>query len=459
MLFNSQAFIIFFLPIVLGLYYALADRRVARQLLIVVASMGFYGWWDPRFVPLLAGLTVANWLIARCFGRWPVGWIPVLGVAFNLAVLALFKYADFLRGTVFDLTDQPWQPWSLILPLGISFFVFQKISYLIDLKRGDRHIYGFLDFCMFVGFFPQLIAGPLVRHNEIIHQFQANPRGPAMWENLSRGFYLFVVGVTKKVALADTLALAVDPLFQKAATTSLTMPEAWVAAGAYTLQIYFDFSGYSDMAIGLALMFGLRLPFNFGAPYRAVSIRDFWRRWHMTLSRFLRDYLYIPLGGNRSGPARQAVNVIATMLLGGLWHGAAWTFVVWGGLHGLALAINHVWAERGFRLPAAVSWLVTLVFVMACWVLFRAPDFATAGDILASMAGFHGFGGVDLHRDYQIALAVGACVALLGPTSQRAAFAVLRPAAWVAIPVGFGLAFLLLLIGGRLPNVFIYFQF
>jgi len=459
MLFNSQAFIIFFLPIVLGLYYALADRRVARQVLIVVASMGFYGWWDPRFVPLLAGLTVANWLIARCFGRWPVGWIPVLGVVFNLAVLALFKYADFLRGTVFDLTDQPWQPWSLILPLGISFFVFQKISYLIDLKRGDRHIYGFLDFCMFVGFFPQLIAGPLVRHNEIIHQFQANPRGPAMWENLSRGFYLFVVGVTKKVALADTLALAVDPLFQKATTTSLTMPEAWVAAGAYTLQIYFDFSGYSDMAIGLALMFGLRLPFNFDAPYRAVSIRDFWRRWHMTLSRFLRDYLYIPLGGNRSGPARQAVNVIATMLLGGLWHGAAWTFVVWGGLHGLALAINHVWAERGFRLPAAVSWLVTLVFVMACWVLFRAPDFATAGDVLASMAGLHGVGGIDLHRDYQIALAVGACVALLGPTSQRAAFTVLRSAAWVAIPVGFGLAYLLLLIGGRLPNVFIYFQF
>ena len=459
MLFNSQAFIVFFLPIVLGLYYALAERRVARQLLVVVASMGFYGWWDPRFVPLLAGLTVANWLIARCFGRWQAGWIPALGVVFNLAVLALFKYADFLRGTVFDLTGQPWQPWSLILPLGISFFVFQKISYLIDLKRGDRHIYGFLDFCMFVGFFPQLIAGPLVRHNEIIHQFQANPRSPAMWENLSRGFYLFVVGVTKKVALADTLALVVDPLFQKAATTSLTMPEAWVAAGAYTLQIYFDFSGYSDMAIGLALMFGLRLPFNFDAPYRAVSIRDFWRRWHMTLSRFLRDYLYIPLGGNRSGPVRQAVNVIATMLLGGLWHGAAWTFVVWGGLHGVALAVNHVWAERGFRLPAIVSWLVTLVFVMACWVLFSAPDFATAGDVLASMAGFHGFAGFDLHRDYQIALAVGACVALLGPSSQHAAFAVLRPHAWVAIPVGFGLAYLLLLIGGRLPNVFIYFQF
>ena len=179
--------------------------------------------------------------------------------------------------------------------------MFQKISYLIDLRRGDRHIYGFLDFCMFVMFFPQLIAGPLVRHNEIIHQFGLDPRRPEMWENLSRGFILFVIGVAKKVALADTLAMVADPLFGKALGASLSAAEAWVATGAYTLQIYFDFSGYSDMAIGLALMFGLRLPLNFDAPYRAVSIRDFWRRWHITLSRFLRDYLYIPLGGNRCG--------------------------------------------------------------------------------------------------------------------------------------------------------------
>ncbi|MGE0415520.1 MAG: MBOAT family protein, partial [Acetobacteraceae bacterium] len=205
MLFNSQPFILVFLPIVLGLYYAVAHHRVARQTLVVLASMLFYGWWDWRFVPLLTGLTVTNWLVAVWFGRSRAPWIPLLGVAMNLAVLGLFKYADFLRGTYFGLADQPWQPWSLVLPLGISFFVFQKISYLIDLRRGDRHIYGFLDFCMFVGFFPQLIAGPLVRHNEIIHQFRADPRGPAMWENLSRGFYLFVVGVTKKVALADTL--------------------------------------------------------------------------------------------------------------------------------------------------------------------------------------------------------------------------------------------------------------
>ena len=459
MLFNSQVFITGFLPIVLALYYALAAHRQARQALVVAASLGFYAWWDVRFVPLLAGLTVANWLIAVWFGRHRARWIPVLGVVMNLLVLALFKYADFLRGTIFDLAGQDWQPWHLILPLGISFFVFQKISYLIDLRRGDRHIYGFLDFCMFVTFFPQLIAGPLVRHNEIIHQFRADPRGPAMWENLSRGFVLFVIGVAKKVLLADTLAMVADPLFQQAAATPLSAAPAWVAVGAYTLQIYFDFSGYSDMAIGLGLMFGLRLPFNFDSPYVAVSVRDFWRRWHMTLSRFLRDYLYIPLGGNRCGPLRQAANVVATMLLGGLWHGANWTFVVWGGLHGLALAVNHVWASAGLRLPRPLAWLLTMLFVMACWVLFRSPDFSSAGQMLAAMMCANGIGGMSLDREFIVALIAGVAIATLGPSSQAAALHRLRPEPWLAVPAGLGLAFLLLLIGGRLPNVFIYFQF
>ncbi|MFL5284194.1 MAG: MBOAT family O-acyltransferase [Rhodopila sp.] len=459
MLFNSQIFIIVFLPVVLGLYYALAASRTARQAVVVVASIGFYAWWDVRFVPLLVSLTIANWLVAQWFGIWRRSWIPLLGVAMNLLALGVFKYADFLRGTVFGLLGESWQPWSLILPLGISFFVFQKISYLIDLRRGDRHIYGFLDFCMFVTFFPQLIAGPLVRHNEIIHQFDADPRRPQVWENLSRGFVLFLIGVTKKVALADTLAMPADALFQQAQQGVLGAAEAWIATAAYTLQIYFDFSGYSDMAIGLGLMFGLMLPFNFNAPYRAVSVRDFWRRWHMTLSRFLRDYLYIPLGGSRAGPVRQVVNVIATMLLGGLWHGANWTFVAWGGLHGGGLAVNHLWEARGFRLPTPVAWLLTLLFVMACWVLFRSPDFTHAGQMLASMAGLHGAGHLSLDREYVIAMVVGAGVALLGPASQTAALRLLRPAAWLAVPAGALLAYLLLLIGGRLPNVFIYFQF
>jgi alginate O-acetyltransferase complex protein AlgI len=459
MLFNSQVFIVGFLPIVLGLYYALARHRAWRQSVVILASLAFYGWWDIQFVPLLAGLTLANWLIAQWFGRHRIAAIPIAGVVLNLAVLALFKYADFLRGTAFGLAGEPWQPWHLILPLGISFFVFQKISYLIDLKRGDRHIYGFLDFCMFVTFFPQLIAGPLVRHNEIIGQFALPPRRPEMWENLSRGFVLFLIGVAKKVLLADTLAMVADPLFAQAHTAPLPAAQAWIGTAAYTLQIYFDFSGYSDMAIGLALMFGLRLPFNFDAPYRAVSARDFWRRWHMTLSRFLRDYLYIPLGGNRCGPLRQAFNVVATMLLGGLWHGANWTFVAWGGLWGAALAVNHVWQSAGLRLPVPVAWAATLLFAMAGWVLFRSPDFASAGAMFASLLGLHGAGGIALDREYVAALVLGAGVALIGPTSQVAALDRLRPHPWLALPAGALMAFLLLLIGGRLPNAFIYFQF
>jgi alginate O-acetyltransferase complex protein AlgI len=459
MLFNSQVFITGFLPLVLALYYLCASHRTARQAVVVLASLAFYGWWDIRFVPLLAGLTIANWLIAQWFGAQRGKWIPVLGVVLNLAVLGLFKYADFFRGTAAALLGDSFRPWHLILPLGISFFVFQKISYLIDLRRGDRHIYNFLDFCMFVTFFPQLIAGPIVRHNEIIHQFSLDPCRPEMWENLSRGFVLFVIGVAKKVALADTLAMVADPLFNRTVGASLSAVEAWIATGAYTLQIYFDFSGYSDMAIGLALMFGLRLPMNFNAPYRAVSIRDFWRRWHMTLSRFLRDYLYIPLGGNRCGALRQAFNVIVTMLLGGLWHGANWTFVAWGGLHGLALAVNHVWQGWGFRLPRVIAWALTLLFVMAGWVLFRSADFATAGDVLLSMLGQHGLGSISLDREFVAALIGGAAVALLGPTSQEAALAKLQPNPWLAMPAGVALAYLLLLVGGRLPNVFIYFQF
>ena len=280
-----------------------------------------------------------------------------------------------------------------------------------------------------------------------------------MWENLGRGLFLFVIGVAKKVGLADSLAMVVDPLFAKAAIGTLNAAEAWTATSAYTLQIYFDFSGYSDMAIGLALMFGLRLPINFDAPYSAVSVRDFWRRWHMTLSRFLRDYLYVPLGGNRCGSLRQAANVVLTMLLGGLWHGANWTFVVWGGLHGLALAVNHLWAQQPIRLPRILAWFLTLLFVMLGWVLFRSSDFAAAGRVFGSMAGAQGLGAVSVERQFVITLIGGAIIAVFGPTSQRMALTLLKPDRWIAIPAGIGLAYLLLLIGGRLPNAFIYFQF
>ncbi len=457
MLFNSQAFVFAFLPIVLALYYLAAGRHALRQWIVIAASLVFYGYWDWRFVPLLAGLTVANWLIAWAHGQKLMPGLPTLGVILNLAVLGGFKYANFAVDNMAALLGIEHQPWNIVLPLGISFFVFQKVSYLMDLRRGDKHIYGFRDFCMFVTFFPQLIAGPIVRHNEIIAQFNLSPRRPDMWENLSRGLLLFLIGAVKKAWIADTVATICNPLFHDAATRSLSAAEAWLAAGSFTLQIYFDFSGYSDMAIGLALMFGLHLPFNFNAPYRAASIRDFWRRWHMTLSRLLRDYLYIPLGGNRHGPWRQAVNVVITMLLGGLWHGANWTFVAWGGLHGMALAINGAWERAELKLPRGVGWAITLLFVILAWVLFRSPDFATAAQVLESMAGFSGIGHVKV--DNAPIVILGVLAVFLLPTSQRLALDYLKPRPWLAFVAGAALVATLLQIGGPLQKEFIYFQF
>ena len=458
MLFSSNIFILVFLPITIGLYYALAAYRGARIGLLVAASLVYYGYWDVRFVPLLVGLALANWLLARFFaaghGR---AWLD-LGIVLNLAALGFFKYANFFLGNLLALTGRAAPHLDIILPLGISFFVFQKISYLADLRRGDRHVYKLGDYCLFVFFFPQLIAGPIVRHNEIIPQFDAPPRRPEMWENLARGAMLFIIGLLKKVALADTLAPNVDMLFAKATGgAALNGAEAWLAAVSFALQIYFDFSGYSDMAIGLARMFGFRLPFNFDAPYRSASIREFWRRWHVTLSRFLRDYLYIPLGGNRLGGTRQAVNVIITMLLGGLWHGASWTFVAWGGLHGAALAVNGAWARARLQLPWALGWLVTMLFVLVGWVLFRAADFATAWHMLESMVGLHGIGKVRIAN--RMLLYVALAVALLGPTSQQAMLTRLQPRGWAAGAAAGALIWALLAIGGRLQHDFIYFQF
>jgi alginate O-acetyltransferase complex protein AlgI len=460
LLFHSQVFVAGFLPVVLALYYAVAHNRTARQCVLVAASTIFYAWWDVRYVPLLVGLAVATWLIARAAIAGPrrvAVWLLAVGIALNLGALAVFKYADFLGQSLAWLVHAQWTPLLLVLPLGISFFVFQKISYLVDIRRGDRHAYSFLDFALFVSFFPQLIAGPLVRHNEIIHQFGGDPRGPQMWENLSRGLVLFIIGMAKKLALADTIAPNADALFSLAGSHIPNLAQSWTAAACYALQIYFDFSGYSDMAIGLALMIGLRLPQNFNAPYRAVSIRDFWRRWHMTLSRFLRDYLYIPLGGNRHGALRQAVNVVITMLLGGLWHGASWTFVAWGGLHGLALAINGIANRIGLRVPRALGFGLTLIFVVVAWVPFRAPDFSSAWRMIEGMSGAGGIGRVVLRDGWVLPLSVA--IAMLGPTSMDAALARLSPRPWHAIPVGIGFAALFFLAGGRLHDAFIYFQF
>ena len=328
----------------------------------------------------------------------------------------------------------------------------------MDLRDGKASSYRFADYALYVSFFPQLIAGPIVRHGELIPQLAVSPLRDGLWERMGRGVTLLIVGLVKKVVLADNLALIADPAFQSALNAdTLSSVDAWLGTLAFTFQIYFDFSGYSDMAIGLGLMFGFVLPTNFNAPYTACSISDFWRRWHMTLSRFLRDYLYIRLGGNRYGALRQALALAVTMLLGGLWHGAAWTFVAWGGLHGLGLAVNHGYRKLDIQMPLVLGWALTMLFVIHSWVLFRAETFDAATRMLAAMwSPPHALAGIP--SDAWLLL-VAAVVAIAGATSQRASLQALVPHRRTALACGLALAGLVILTGGWRTPEFIYFQF
>jgi alginate O-acetyltransferase complex protein AlgI len=462
MLFSSQVFLIAFLPAVLAAFYLAAAWPRLRVWLLIAASVIFYGYWDLRLVPLLVASVGVNWLFARAIGPRAATWHAFAGVGLNLLVLGIFKYADFFAGSLSALFGTEHRAWGIVLPLGISFFTFQQVSYLVDRARGRAPLYRFEDYALFVTFFPQLIAGPIVRHNEIIQQYVLHPLRAGFDERFSRGLTLFVIGLAKKTLLADQLSPLADPLFAaSAAGTALGMAESWIAAIAFGLQIYFDFSGYSDMAIGLALLFGFILPLNFNAPYRAASVREFWHRWHMTLSRFLRDYLYIPLGGSRHGTARMIFALMATMLLGGLWHGAAWTFVVWGGLHGLALVVQRAWDRTGIVLPRAVGWVLTMLVVFFAWVMFRAESFASAWALWAGMlgAGEGGLGfALELPENLWL-IALGAAVVLVLPTSQRIALERLRPSRLTAAATGAVALYVTLLVGGGRAVEFIYFQF
>lgn len=393
MLFNSHIFIFVFLPLTLAGFFLAAHyggRRPAIVLLIA-ASLFFYGWWNPAFLLLLAlsvafnftsGIALAQ--VAERRGEAAAKALLCAGVAVNLGLIGYFKYAGFLAGSLNALTGSLIDPGSIVLPLAISFFTFQQIAYLVDVRQGQAPETDFPRYCLFVVFFPQLIAGPIVHHREMLPQFAEDRTFAPRAENLAIGTTIFAIGLFKKVVIADSLATVASPTFAAAeAGAELHFFQAWSAAFAYSLQLYFDFSGYSDMAIGIARLFGIKLPLNFNAPYRATSIIDFWRRWHMTLSRFLRDYLYFPLGGGRRGPLRRYVNLMITMLLGGLWHGAGWTFVVWGGLHGAMLVINHLWrhlfpsrAPRWWSI--ALARLITFFAVTLAWVFFRAESFSGA---------------------------------------------------------------------------------
>jgi alginate O-acetyltransferase complex protein AlgI len=456
MLFNSFEFLFLFLPATWCVWRLFCRYRRTGVALawLLAASLFFYTYWNPKYLSLLSFSIAVNYIIGRGICRFRRGTqrkeapcadaLLLLGIAMNLSLIGYYKYSGFFLENAGAVFGFPMPVHEIFLPLGISFFTFQQIAWLVDSRRGTVRTDGFVDYALFVSFFPQLIAGPIVRAQEILPQFGTNRTFAFSWKNLCFGISLLSLGLFKKVVIADTFSPLAAAVFD--GTDVPTFVEAWGGALAYTFQIYFDFSGYSDMALGLGRLFNITLPENFDSPYTACSIVDFWRRWHMTLSAFLRDYLYIPLGGNRRGTVRRYLNLMATMLLGGLWHGAGWTFVIWGGLHGACLTLNHLWrGARMPRLPKPLAWMATFLAVVAGWVFFRSATCGRAFSILSGMAGLNG---IVLPPDYALAELVPGVLRFLG-------IGVAIPGVWhfegrfqtVALAVGFLLCL-------ALPNSF-----
>lgn len=378
------------------LYFFLNHRGLgtAAKAWLVICSLVFYSWWNIIYLPLILASMLFNYVVGSTLSSGKIAepgrarLLLSFGIIADVALLAYFKYADFFIGNLNMLFSSDVPLLHLTLPLAISFFTFQQIAYLVDAYHAEAQEYDWLNYALFVTFFPHLIAGPIVHHKEMMPQFRSLENKTWNYENVARGFLLFVIGLFKKVVIADALAVWASWGFDTA--PALTLVEAWVASLSYTFQIYFDFSGYTDMALGLALMFNIRLPLNFNSPYKSLNIQEFWRRWHMTLSRFLRNYIYIPLGGNRCGEPRLYSNLMITFLIGGLWHGAAWTFVFWGFLHGLALTLHRLWQKTGIKMNKVLAWLLCFNFVNFAWVFFRARSWGDAIKVLQGMLGFNG---------------------------------------------------------------------
>jgi alginate O-acetyltransferase complex protein AlgI len=406
MLFNSFAFVLVFLPVSLAGFFLLS--RISQgygAAWLALASIIFYGVWDIRYVPLLIGSAAFNFTVGEGLiyyrGRSGLGRsILAAAITVNLTFLGYFKYEGFFLENMHRLLSYSFAEPRIVLPLGISFFTFTQIAYLVDTWQGRVSERNPVHYILFVTYFPHLIAGPILHHSEMMPQFRVPSVYRLDFEKCATGLCIFVFGLFKKVVLADGIAKFVGTVFDTADRgIAVSLPDAWGGALAYTFQLYFDFSGYCDMAIGISWLFGIALPLNFDSPYKATSIIAFWRCWHITLSRFLRDYLYIPLGGNRQGLVRRYINLFVTMTIGGLWHGAGWTFVAWGALHGAYLFVNHAWLgapRMRLRLTVvppwvrtAIAWLLTFLAVVVGWVLFRAHTISGASDVLAGMAGLH----------------------------------------------------------------------
>lgn len=394
MVFSSPIFMFLFLPLFLSVYYLTPTKH--KSLVILLGSYIFYGWWRIDFLLLFFGVTVFNyfisiWMLKATDDRVRKR-ILMLGVAGDLATLGYFKYFNFGVAAFNDMLGytgaEPVTLWSVILPIGISFYIFHAISYIVDIYRGHaRVVQSFIDFAAFIALLPQLVAGPVLRYKDLAEQFVYREHS---WDKFSEGVLRFSIGLAKKVLIADTVAPVADYAF---AMQGPGFFDAWVGILAYALQLYFDFSGYSDMAIGIGLMMGFRFIENFNHPYISRSITEFWRRWHISLSTWLRDYLYVPLGGNRKGKVRTYVNLLLTMVLGGIWHGANWTFFFWGVWHGGILALERLFGgKKDTPYPRLIAWPLTFFLVLIGWVLFRAPNMEVAMHMYSGMFGLNGFG-------------------------------------------------------------------
>lgn len=442
MLFNSPEFIFIFFPITITLFFIIGGRGHHRAAIswLVGSSLFYYGWWNPIYIGLILGSILFNYGIGVTLGNLQSQqnkrlkkprMILTIGVLANLLLLGYYKYANFIVDNINLVSISNYHLRKIILPLAISFFTFQQIAYLVDAYRGKTREYNFLHYCLFVSFFPQLIAGPIVHHKEMLPQFAKNKIYKFNYNNCAIGSTMFFIGLFKKTVLADNLALMANPVFDHDfSTTFLSFNDCWLGALSYTFQLYFDFSGYSDMAIGIARIFGIRLPLNFNSPYKAKNIISFWRRWHITLSRFLRDYLYFSIGGNRNGKYRRHLNLLITMVLGGLWHGAGWTFIIWGALHGSYLIINHSYISvvKKIRrngpyqpglLKRTIYQFITFLAVVIGWVFFRAESYDTALLILQGMAGTAGFSGSDLTLENIILLSISFIIVWFLPNTQQ----------------------------------------
>jgi alginate O-acetyltransferase complex protein AlgI len=395
MLFNSYEFIFLFLPVTFAVYFWLNKKRLtqASKSWLVFASLFFYSWWNIIYLPLILGSILFNFAVGSTITKMNFSESPkkggsrkgvlAFGILSNIALLAYFKYMDFFILNANGVLGTQWNLMHIVLPLGISFFTFTQIAYLVDAYRNEVKEMDYLNYTLFVTFFPHLLAGPILHHKEMMPQFDSIKSKVINYKNIAAGLFLFSIGLFKKVVIADTFAQWASAGFDHA--ENLDMIEAWATSLSYSFQLYFDFSGYTDMALGVALLFNIRLPINFNSPYKALDIQDFWRRWHITLSRFLRDYIYIPLGGNRNGEFRTYSNLFTVFLIGGLWHGASWMFIIWGALHGSAIVIHRAWKSLGFTMYKYLAWFITFNFINITWIFFRANEWKDASKILYGM--------------------------------------------------------------------------